>query len=396
LDFHQCLLRAAAVGEQSQLDAYSLAIALARAGKFAQPVIDSKLPLSDYGYAFHFDATRYARRLRQYALERSVRHIDRRIVDVEVDTETGFIAGLLLEDGSQLEGDLFIDCSGFRALLIEGGLRAEYEDWSRYLPCDRAIALPSSRDPQVPPFTTATAQEAGWTWRIPLQHRTGNGYVYCSSYASDEAAAQTLASVPGMAADQQPNIIRFQAGARREFWTKNCVALGLAGGFIEPLESTSINLVHRALSTLMDFFPDRTFDPRQRAAANRRLMLEQENIRDFIILHYKANGRFGQPFWDDCRAMEIPATLEHKIETYRACGYLEQYEAESFKPESWLTMYNGFGIVPDTYDVRADQLDTARARDAMARMRQGIGQAVGQAMPHAQFVARFCAAPALE
>lgn len=393
LDFHQCLMKAATAGECSRLDEYSLAIKLARQGKFAQPVIDPRQPLSDFGYAFHFDATLYAQRLRTYAIERGVCHIDQRIVNVDVDAASGFISGLALEDGSRLAGDLFIDCSGFRALLIEGALNAEYVDWSRFLPCDRAIALPSPHDPELPPFTSATAQDAGWTWRIPLQHRTGNGYVYCSNYASDEAAVQTLAKVPGISADQQPNVIRFNAGARREFWTKNCVALGLAGGFIEPLESTSINLVHRALSTLMDFFPDASFDPRVRAAANRRMMLEQENIRDFIMLHYKANGRHGEPFWDHCRAMEIPDTLAHKIETYQGCGYLEQYEAESFKPESWLTMYNGFGITPDAYDARADQLDVARAREAMAKMRRGIAMAADQAMPHAAFVRRFCAAP---
>jgi tryptophan halogenase len=393
MDFHQCLAKARALGDISVLGDYSLPIALARSERFAQPLQDPKLPLTDYGYAYHFDAALYARRLKRYAVERGVTHLDRRVADVKLGGN-GDIAALQFDDGSTLQGDLFIDCSGFRALLIEGALKTGYESWQQWLPCDSAVALPCAR-PAGPlsPYTVATASAAGWTWKIPLQHRVGNGYVYARDHLSDDAAAGALiakmADVPGAS----PNYQRFTAGMRKRFWNRNCVALGLAGGFIEPLESTSINLVHRGLSVLMDYWPDRVVDARRAAAANRHFELEQKHIRDFIILHYKLTQRRDTEFWRQVSAMEIPDSLQHRIETFRSCGTLLQYDAESFKPESWLSIFNGFGVAQESLDSRVDDIDVPRMRGALGVIRDSVNRAASAALPHEDFVAKFCPAP---
>ena len=395
MDFHQCLAQAAALGHDSPLAAYSLPTALAGAERFAQPVMDEKSPLTDYGYAFHFDAGLYARRLKRYSIERGVRHLDRRIVNVTL-AANGHIASLTLDDGSTEAADLFIDCSGFRGLLIEGALKTGYESWKKWLPCDSAVAMPCARAPgSLSPYTIATAQDAGWTWRIPLQHRVGNGLVYAREFLDDERAELSLTLQMPAAPSAKPNVQRFTAGMRRRFWNGNCIALGLAGGFIEPLESTSINLVHRGLSVLMDYFPDRAVDPRRAAAANRVFEREQINIRDFIILHYKLSQRDDSEFWRYVANMDIPDTLAHKIDTFRACGQLLQYEAESFKPESWLTMYHGFGVRQETVDSRVLDIDFSRVLGALPVIRNSVSSAAKQAMNHAEFVAKFCPAPAI-
>jgi tryptophan 7-halogenase len=393
LDFHQCLAYARQVGKGIPLADFSLPIALARAERFAQPVQDEKSPLTDYGYAYHFDAALYARRLKRYAMERGVVHLDRRVDEVQL-ADDGDIAALRLDDGAKLAADFFIDCSGFRALLIEGALRTGYESWQQWLPCDSAVALPCARVPgSLSPYTVATARPAGWTWRIPLQHRVGNGYVYARGLLSDEAAAAALiAQMPGVPT-AAPNYQRFTAGTRKRFWNRNCIALGLAGGFIEPLESTSINLVHRGLSIFMDYYPAREVDPRRAAAANRHFDLEQKQIRDFIILHYKLSRRTDTELWHQVREMEVPDSLQHRIDTFRACGQLLQHHAESFKPESWLTMYHGFGIEQESFDSRVHDIDVARMLGALDVIRASVAGAAASAQPHEQFVAKFCPAP---
>ena len=393
LDFHQCLRRAGELGRRAELDQFSLPIALARAERFAQPVRDAKSPLTDYGYAFHFDASLYARRLKRYAIERGVTHLDRRVADVTL-AENGDIATLKFDDGSALAADFFIDCTGFRALLIEGALRTGYESWKQWLPCDSAVALPCARPAgNLSPYTVATARAAGWTWRIPLQHRCGNGYVYAREHLSDDAATAALAAQMSGPATGSPNYQRFTAGMRKRFWNRNCLALGLAGGFIEPLESTSINLVHRALSLFMDYYPERVVDPRRSEAANRHFALEQRHIRDFIILHYKLSARRDSEFWRAVGAMEVPDSLQHRIETFRACGVLLQYDAESFKPESWLTMFHGFGVQQHAYDSRVDDIDVPRMLGALDVIRESVTRAADSALRHEDFVAKFCPAP---
>ncbi|EGF91105.1 tryptophan halogenase [Asticcacaulis biprosthecium C19] len=394
VDFHQCLARARAAGFDAPLEAFSLPIAMARQDRFSQPVSDPRSPLSDYGYAYHFDAGLYAKRLRRYAVERNVKHLDRRVAGAAMK-DNGHVDALLFDDGNRFEADLFIDCSGFRGLLIEGALKTGYDDWTHWLPCDRAVALPCRRaGSALEPYTHATAREAGWTWRIPLQHRVGNGYVYCSAFLDDQAAIDRLTGAMESDPLAEPNLLRFVTGTRKQFWNGNCVALGLAGGFIEPLESTSINLVHRALSTLMEYFPDTGFDPRLQAVANRRMRLETEHIRDFIILHYKASQRRDTAFWRQCADMTIPDSLALKMDAYRAAGHLLQFEAESFKPESWLTLFEGLGLLPETVEPLAGQIDACELTGPLNAMRASVVQAAQQAMPHAAFIERFCPAPA--
>lgn len=394
LHFHQILTRARAGGFEAPLESFSLAVELARQGRFSQPVVDKSSPLSEFGYAFHFDAGLYARRLKKYAIERGVRHLDRIVTRAVLNPESGFIEGLACDDGAPpIEGDLFIDCSGFRALLVEGALKTPYDDWSGWLACDRAVAVPSERrGPLLDAYTTATARDAGWTWRIPLQHRTGNGYVFSSAHTSEAAAIDYLLDSLGKGVAGEPNVLKFQSGNRRMFWNKNCVALGLAAGFIEPLESTSINLVHRGLSTLMDYFPDMDFDPRLQAIANRRMRIETENIRDFVILHYKCSGREDSDFWRRCRDMDVPDTLLTRIDAYRAIGELLQYEAESFKPESWLTLYSGLGVVQERPNPDAMEHNPAQFVAPLKAIRASIVEAAAQAMPHGDYIAQFCPA----
>ncbi len=393
MDFHQCLAKARELGGNHSLADFSLPIALARAEKFAQPVMDSKSPLTDYGYAFHFDANRYARRLKRYATERGVQHLDRRISDV-VLAENGDIARLQFDGGDGIDGDFFIDCSGFRAILIEGALKTGYESWKHWLPCDAAVALPCASAPgALSPYTIASAGEAGWTWRIPLQHRLGNGYVYARDFLDEQSATEVLLGQLSGAPGGSPNHQRFTAGMRKQFWNRNCIALGLAGGFIEPLESTSINLVHRALSIFMDYYPAKAVDPRLAEAANRQFALEQRHIRDFIILHYKLSHRRDSEFWRYVAQMALPDSLQHRIDTFRSCGVLLQLDAESFKPESWLTMYNGFALEQESYDSRVNDIDVPRMLGALDVIRNSVQRAAEGALPHADFIAKFCPAP---
>jgi tryptophan halogenase len=365
---------------------------MARLGRFAQPAVQPKVPFGAFSYAFHFDAALYAGYLRDYATERGVVRLDARIVDVAVEGETGAIEAVVLEDGRNIGGELFVDCSGFRALLIERTLHTGYEDWTHWLPCDRAVAMPCESAGNPPPFTRATALDAGWQWRIPLQHRTGNGYVYSSEHLSDDEAASVLRTRLEGRVLGEANLLRFTTGQRRQFWNKNCIALGLAGGFIEPLESTSIALVQSGISKLLTFFPWNGIDPADVAEANRTMREEFERIRDFIILHYKATQRADSPLWRQVSAMSIPETLAHKIDVFRSRGHLVKYAEESFEDASWLTMYAGFGMLPSIYDPRADDIDERELRQTMTQLRQTIRQVATAAPLHGEFIARHCAA----
>jgi len=394
MEFHQCLHRARAKGHSfSDIADFSLPAGLARKGRFSQPARENTSPLNEFGYAFHFNAAEYAAQLKQIAIQGGISHIDGRITSVAIG-EDGMITSVKLKSGEVIAGDMFIDCSGFRALLIGDALETPYESWQRWLPCDRAVAIPSmSNEGSVASYTTATALPYGWSWAIPLQNRLGNGYVYSSEYLTESQAETDLRTRLGATASGDANHQKFRAGMRENFWVRNCVALGLAGGFIEPLESTSINLVHRALSVLMDYFPDVSFDPRKIRQANRIFRKEQENIRDFIILHYWASRRIDTPFWRDVSGMAIPQTLEDKVEAYRSSGHLLQYEAESFKQESWLTMYEGFGIYPDTYDIRADDIDLNYILRSTEDMKLSIQQVSEKAPLHGEFIDSNCPSP---
>jgi tryptophan halogenase len=291
-----------------------------------------------------------------------------------------------------MSGDLFVDASGFRGVLIEQALATGYEDWTRWLPCDRAVAMPCALSADPAPYTRASAREAGWQWRIPLQHREGNGYVYCSQFISDDAAVAALRGGLHGAALAEPNLLRFKTGRRLKFWNRNCVAIGLASGFIEPLESTSIALIQSGIAKLLTFFPDRGFSTAETDEANRVMREEYERIRDFIILHYKATARVDTELWRECRAMPVPETLERKIDLFRIRGHVVSYAEESFEEASWVTMYAGFGILPEQHDARVDRLDIQSLARDLAMIRAAISAAAEVAPSHAQFIARHCAA----
>jgi tryptophan halogenase len=390
---HHHWLRLRAAGHDEPLVDYSLSGTAARLGKFIRPAQDPRLIMSSLAYALHFDASLYAQYLRGYAQARGVSRIERKVVRVELRGEDGFIRALHLDDGTQIEADLFIDCSGFRGLLIEQALHTGYEDWTHWLPCDRAVAVPCESAGALTPFTRSTARTAGWQWRIPLQHRIGNGYVYCSRFISDdEAAATLLANLDGKA-QAEPRFLRFTTGRRTKFWNKNCIALGLAGGFLEPLESTSIHLIQSGLTQLAAIFPDRSFDPCDAQEYNRLQIEEFERVRDFIILHYKAGSRDDAPLWQYCHNMDIPEELSYRINLFRHSGRIACQDRELFVESNWLSVFIGQGIWPQRYDPLADMLPIDSISAHLLRMRNQIRQ-TAEAMPaHADFIAENCRAP---
>jgi tryptophan halogenase len=392
--FHQWWLKLRALGDQTDIGDYSLANVAARLGRFTRPGADlAKVP-STLNYAFHFDAGLYATYLREYAQARGVVRLERKVVDVELRGEDGFIQALVLEGGERLEADFFIDCSGFRGLLIEQALKAGYEDWNHWLPCDRAVAVPCESVADITPYTRSTAREAGWQWRIPLQHRIGNGYVYCSSFIGDDEAASTLmANLDGRAL-AEPRSLRFTAGRRKKLWSRNCVALGLAGGFLEPLESTSIHMIQTGLSKLQTLFPDRGFDPFDEQEFNRLSILEYERIRDFIVLHYHATAREDAELWRYCRAMPVPDTLRHKIELFRSRGRVAIYEDELFITTNWLAVLTGQGVWPRRCEPTVEVGDLAAAKARLQQTKASIREAALAMPTHLDFIEANCRAAA--
>ena len=389
--FHHYWLRARSLGLAKPLAAYSLNNVAAVADRFDRLAPRSGSPVPDVPYAFHFDASLYAAFLRRYAEARGVERIEGRIVDTRLYAGTGFIEAVALDGGRSVAGDFFIDCSGFRGLLIEQALGAGYEEWSRWLPCDRALAVPSARAADFTPYTRSTARSAGWQWRIPLQHRTGNGHVYCSAYVGDDEAAAELMANLGEAALAEPRPLRFVAGRRKSFWIRNCVALGLASGFMEPLESTSIHLVQSAIMRLLVFLPGDILGEADIAEYNRQTRIENERIRDFIVLHYKANERDG-PFWRACREMPIPDTLAHKIDLFRASGRIFRYDEELFTEAAWLQVMIGQDIVPEGWHPLADQIGEADLSGFLATLEQLTRRTADSMARHEDYVATTCAA----
>ena len=388
---HQYWLAANARGAAPPLEDLCMAWAAAKRGKFARPIPDQRNVLSTFDYAYHFDAGLYARFLRNYSEARRVTRIEGKIGSVQQDSESGFVTSVTLEDGRSFAGDLFVDCSGFRGLLIEGALKTGYQDWTHWLPCDRAMAVPCTKAGEFTPYTRSTAREAGWQWRIPLQHRTGNGYVYCSNFISDDEVAETLlANLDGKAlADPKP--LRFVTGRRNLFWNRNVIAVGLSGGFMEPLESTSIHLIQAGIAKLLALFPDRDFDPLVTDEYNRIAINEYERIRDFIILHYKLTTRTDSELWRYCGTMEIPDTLTWKIEHFRRYGRLLARDADLFGAPSWLAVHVGQGNFPDG----TEPLLHHRSNDQQEWMKKLEAALVhaAEGMPtHQQWIDKFCRA----
>jgi len=391
--FDQYWQKMSRMGKAADLAAYSITRSASLANKFMPPRTDiANSPLNDIAYAYHFDASLYAGYLRTLAQSRGVQRIEGKIVRVSLRENDGHVAAVVLESGQRVEGDLFIDCSGFRGLLIEQTLKTGYEEWSHWLPCDRALAVPCESVPKLTPYTRATAHRAGWQWRIPLQHRTGNGHVYCSRHVSDdEAAATLLANLDGKPlADPRP--IKFVTGRRKKAWNRNVVAVGLSSGFLEPLESTSIHMIQSSIQRLVDYFPDQGFSQTDIDEYNRQAQQEYERIRDFIILHYHLNQRTDSAFWKECAAMSIPDTLKHKIELFRSRGRLLRIDNELFSEEAWLQVMQGQNLVPESYHPLVDAQDEKDIADYLEGVRSVIAKCVAVMPDHAEYVAKHCAA----
>lgn len=389
LPFFPCWLKLHREGRAAPLQEYCLSAAMAKAGRFAQPDDSAATPLALYSYAYHFDAGRYARLLRDYAEARGVRRVEGRVTDVALNPHSGDIETLHLENGSQLDGDLFIDCSGFRGLLIEQALETGYEDWRHWLPVDTALAVQSRRTSAPPPFTRASATAAGWRWRIPLQHRSGNGHVFSSAHMTLDRARESLLSNLDGPPLGEPRPIRFTAGMRKQFWHRNCVALGLASGFIEPLESTSISLIQTGIEKLLQFLPELVPEPEKIREANRLNREEYERLRDFIILHYKLNGRDDSDFWREMRAMPVPDSLQAKLDAFAEDGRMLVYEQESFREASWLALYNGLDYRPRRYLPEVDSLDTEQLAQVLEKMRRAVAAGADSAPTHGEFLAQL-------
>jgi tryptophan halogenase len=393
LAFHHRWLRAHGEGAVAPLGSFSLNEVAARALKMQRGPARTAAMLGAMPYAFHFDAALYARLLRRFAETRGVERVEGRIVSVERNGETGDIDALTLEGGARVSGDLFVDCTGFRALLIGEGLGVGYDDWTRWLPCDRALAVPSARAAEFTPYTRATAHAAGWQWRIPLQHRTGNGIVYSSAHLSDdEAAAHLLANLDG-AAEADPRPIRFTTGKRREMWRGNVVAVGLASGFMEPLESTSLHLVQTAIARLLKMLPGRASAQAQRDEYNRQADFEYERIRDFLVLHYHANAR-DEPFWQERRTADLPDTLREKLDVWREQAHVTREHEELFTEVAWIQVLIGQGVIPRGYHPIADAETRGDNDEYLDLMRQLIAREAAQMPRHDAFVAQHCAARA--
>ena len=390
--FHQVYLREAKQRPLPDIREWSMSAVAAELGRFARPGPDARLPLSQLVYAFHFDAGLYAQFLRRHAESKGVRRVEGKIVDASLDGESGHVQSVTLADGQVIEGELFIDCSGFRGLLIEETLSTGYEDWSRWLPCDRAAAVPTALAGPPEPFTRSTARASGWQWRIPLQHRMGNGLVYSSAHLSREAAESLLLANVEAEPLASTRHLSFTAGRRRRSWNANVVSLGLSSGFVEPLESTSIHLVQSGIAKLLSLFPDRRFHAVERDEYNRQMQDVFEDVRDFVILHYKATRRDDSDFWNYCRTMEVPDSLESKLELWRSKGRLFRDGHELFGPASWVALLLGQGFVPEEPDPAAMAIDPAMAADMIDKLRESYRRMAEHMPTHAGFIDQACRA----
>lgn len=391
LQFYHYWLKMRAEGKAAPLDEYTLSSLACDEQRFMRSIDAGNSPLSNIAYAFHFDAGLFAAYLRELAEKWGVQRTEGEVVAVQ-QLDNGFIQSLQLADGSVHEADFFIDCSGFQGLLIEKTLKTGYEDWSHWLPCDSAIAVPSASSCEPWPFTRAKAHSAGWQWRIPLQHRVGNGHVFSSKFMSaDEATAILLQNLDGEPL-AEPRQIRFTTGKRKQFWQKNCLAIGLAGGFMEPLESTSLHLVQAAISKLFSFFPDRNFSQHDIDEFNRQMHFDYDRIRDFLILHYHATERRDSAFWRYCSSMDVPTELTQKIAQFRDHGRIFRFNNEMFSDLSWFEVMVGQGITPSSYHPMADLFPSAELAKRLEGIRNVVRKSVDYMPSHQSYIDQFCKA----
>lgn len=383
IGFHHYWLKSRMRGNSRPITNYSVGAVAAENKKFSYPSDNPESLDSKFSYAFHIDASLYASYLRELSEAKGVIRNESKVVSVKTNNDCGSIESVLLDDGHVVQGEFFLDCSGFRSLLIEKTLGAEFESWAHWLPCDRAVAVPTEKISEPLPYTRATAKSAGWQWRVPLQSRTGNGLVYCSKYLSDEEAGRTLLAGVDGAPLADLNFLKFRTGRRKNSWTKNCVAIGLSSGFLEPLESTSIYLIQVAITKLLDYFPNKADDYSLRNQYNAEMEDEYHKIRDFLILHYVATKRDDSEFWRYIRSMELPASLERKISLFRQRGVVEKYAKGMFLEPSWVAVYCGQGIFPEAYHRAVDSLDDSELERMLEQVRRDVGNHV-ETMPSHQ------------
>ena len=385
--FHHWWLDQHRRGSAGAIGDYSLAVAAAKANRFEPPAQDGSLA-STYGYAYQFDATLFGPFMREFGIAHGVERHEGFVTSVEREGEKGDVTALVLGDGRRIEGDLFVDCSGFRSMLLGGAMEAEWEDWTHWLPCDRAAAMPCTHaEEDIRPYTVATAMPAGWRWQIPLQHRMGNGYVFSSAHISEDEACEAIRSAAEGEPLADPRVLRFRPGRRKRSWVGNVLGVGLSSGFLEPLESTSIYLTQMAITYLIELFPeDGTIDPRDRDEFNRLVDLEYDRVRDFLILHYHATTRDDSDFWNHVRTMEVPDSLSSKMELWRKTARVEAYSDGLFYDASWIAVYLGQGYLPESYDARTILVDADRVGKALAMLRRQIGESVAAMPGHIEYL----------
>lgn len=384
-DFYQCWLKATMQGDTSALQDFSPCSVMAEQERFFWPTQMQNTPIGGASYAVHLDAKLVVEYLNDYAKTRGVKRTEGTVTQV-VQSSDGNIEKLILKNGEEIHGDFFIDCTGFRALLIEKTLASGFEDWSHFLPCDRAVVVKTEAKPMRKPYTTATARKAGWSWRIPLRSSTGHGYVYSSKFCSDAEAKSTLLKSLDSPRISDARVIPFATGRRKEMWKNNCLSLGLASGFVEPLESTSIHLIARGMDFFLRFFPDRDCDPSLIKEYNRRMATDFEEVRDFIILHYCTTQREDTPFWQWCKNMEIPESLKERIALFKGHGALREGTDELFRSSSWQSVFEGMGIRPNKYCPRVDNMDFQEISATLKVAKQSI-QAMVKTLPtHDEFL----------
>lgn len=390
IDFHQFWLHTRQHGDTTPLQDYSICSVAASAGKFIHPNNDPRSVLSQLRYAYHFDASLYAKFLRNYAEKNGVIRVEGKVDEVTLDPESGGIKSISLEAGKEIEGDFFFDCTGFRSLLMAQKLGVPYQDWSNWLPCDSAQVVPCEHNGPPAPYTKSTAKIAGWQWCIPTQSRLGNGHVYCSKFIShDDARESLLEDLPGKAI-AQPRQLGFTTGRLEEFWKNNCIAVGLSAGFLEPLESTSLYLIQIGISKFIALYPDASLSPVIRKEYNRQMALSFEQVRDFLILHYYLNERVGDEFWDYCRNMHLPDSLTHKLELLKQAGRFFRYEEDLFSIDSWLAVGIGQNLYPATIDPIVAALPVEEVQHSLDTMRSSIRAASAKMPSHQQYLEKYC------
>lgn len=396
LPFHQYWLKARAEGRAEDIGHYSLNTLAAPQDRFMTVPSDAPAnsPLAEIAYAYHFDAGRYARFLRRRAEAQGVNRIEGKVVSVVQSGETGFVESVTLESGERIAADLFLDCSGFRALLIGGTLGVDFDDWTHWLPCDRALVAPCEKTRALTPYTRSTAHKAGWQFRIPLQHRTGNGHVFSSHFSSDDESADILLSTLDGPALGDPKLLKFTSGKRRRLWDRNVIAIGLAGGFLEPLESTAIYLIQSGINRLMSLFPNASCDPALQTVYNEQSDFEYERIRDFIILHYHATERDDTEFWNYVRTMSVPDALKSCMDLFAADGQFFRNGTELFGLTSWVQVMLGQGILPRTYHPAVDWVAEQDMLALVSHVEKVVAANVQLMPPHEDFVRHCCSAAA--